>query len=95
MPWLKLLRLLLVYLVQVFMRSSEDVSRAQNLWSKLSSYSQQYIESAYVWSVVVKSEVMIYDGMVCMVCFEEVLQCPRTLFRRRFDVVDFDRGKLN
>lgn len=48
------------------------------------------LNSAYVWCMVVESEVVIYDRMVGMVRFEKMLQRSRSLFCRSFDIVDFD-----
>jgi hypothetical protein len=55
------------------MGSTQDVRRAQNLWYRLSSYSQQRIEAAYVRCMVVKAELVVDDGVVGVICFEQML----------------------
>ena len=44
-------------------------------------------------SMVVEAQVMVYDGVVCMVGFEQVLEGSRSLLGRCLDVVDFYRGE--
>jgi len=45
--------------------------------------------------MIVIAQVMVDDGVVGVICLEEVLEGSRALLRRRFDVVDFDRGQIN
>ena len=45
--------------------------------------------------MVVKTEFVVDDGEVGVVRFEEVLQCPRSLFRCSFDIVDVNRLEIN
>ena len=43
--------------------------------------------------MVIKLQVMVNNGEIGMVCFDEVLQRAGAAIRRRFDVVDGDAGK--
>jgi len=45
---------------------------------------------AYVWCMVVKSQVVVYYRVVCVVCFEEVLQRARPFLCCYLDIVDLD-----
>ena len=48
-----------------------------------------------VWQVVVKSQVIVDDAVVNVVCFQEVLQRPRPLLRLGLDFMGFDLGQLD
>ena len=45
--------------------------------------------------VVVKSQVMVYDRIVCVVGFEQMLQGSRALLGSCLDIVYFDRGYVD
>ena len=49
------------------------------------------IGAAYVWCVVVEAQVVVYNRVVCMVCFDQVLQGPRALLSCGLNVVDLNR----
>jgi hypothetical protein len=70
MPRLQLFSLLLIYLIQVLRCASEKVSRSQDLGYMFSSYSPHIMEIAYVRCMIVEGEVMIYDCIVGVVCFQ-------------------------
>ena len=61
----------------------------------LSSYSPHIMEVAYVRCMVVKSEVVIYDGVVGVICFEQVLEGSQSLLGCGFNVVDLDGRKVD
>lgn len=42
--------------------------------------------------MIVKTQVVVDDGVVCMVGLEQVFERAWALLRGRFDVVDFNRG---
>ena len=48
------------------------------------------MEAAYVWCMVVESQIMVDDGVIGMISFEQMLQRPRSLLCRCLDIVDFD-----
>jgi hypothetical protein len=43
----------------------------------------------------VKAQAVVYDRVVCVVRFEEVLQRPWSLLRCRLYVVNFDGGEVD
>ena len=45
--------------------------------------------------VVVEMQVMVYDRVVRMVRFDQVLQSSRTLFGSGFDIVNFNGGDVD
>ena len=45
--------------------------------------------------VVVKSQVIVDNAVVNVVCFQEVLQRPRPLLRLGLDLMSFDLGQLD
>lgn len=45
--------------------------------------------------MIVKSEIVVYNGVVGVVCFEQVLKCSRSLFGGGFDVVYLNRGQVD
>jgi hypothetical protein len=94
MPWLQLISLFLIYLIQVLRCASEKVSRSQNLGYMLSGYSPHIMEVAYVRCMVVEGEVVVDNRVVSMVRFEQVLEGSRSLFGCGFDIVDFHRGNV-
>lgn len=50
---------------------------------------------AHVWCVVVETEVVVYDGVVRVVGFEEVLQRAGTFLCGGFDIVRWDGGDVD
>jgi hypothetical protein len=95
MPWLQLFNLFLIYLIQVLRCASEKVSRSQDLGYMLSSYSPHIMEVAYVRCMVVECEVVVYDRIVGVVCFQQMLEGSRSLFGGSFNVMDFHRGEVD
>lgn len=45
--------------------------------------------------MIVVAKVMIYDRVVCMICFEKVLERPRSSLRCCFDVMDWNGRQIN
>jgi len=45
--------------------------------------------------VVVEFEVVVYDGVIDVVCFKEMFERARSLFGRGLNVVDWDGGESN
>ena len=41
-----------------------------------------------MWSVIVEAQLVVDDAVIDVIRFEEVLQCPRSLLRLLFDLVD-------
>lgn len=48
-----------------------------------------------MWTVIVESEIVVYDTVVDMIRFQEMFECASTLFRVLFDVVDLDGGDVD
>jgi len=48
-------------------------------------------DSTYMRSMVVETQIMIYDGVVDVVCPYQMLERTRTLLRRLFDFVNLYR----
>lgn len=61
----------------------------------LASYSHYSVGAAYVRCMVVKAQVVVYDGVVRMVGFEEMLQRSRSLLGCCLDVVDLDGWQID
>lgn len=73
MPWFELFGFFLVYLIQMLRRPSKQVSGSQDLdATSFSSYSLQGNGAAYVRCMIMKSQVVIYDRIVGVVCLEQV-----------------------
>ena len=49
------------------------------------------IGAAYVWCVIVEAQVVVYNRVVCMICFDQVLQGPRALLSCGLNVVYLNR----
>lgn len=45
--------------------------------------------------VVMETQIMIYDRVVCVVRFDQVLECSRALFGGGFDVMDLNGGDVD
>lgn len=45
--------------------------------------------------MVVETQIVIYDRMICMVCFNQMLKGPRALLGCGLDIVNLDGGDVD
>jgi len=56
--------------------------------------SQRETDSTYMRGMVVEAQIMVYDGVVDVVCSYQMLERTRTLLRRLFDFVNLYRWNV-
>lgn len=58
-------------------------------------YVRKRVESTYVRRMIVELQVVIDDGVVDVVCPDQMLERPRSLLGRLFNLVNLDRGNVH
>ena len=49
----------------------------------------------YMRTVIVEPQLVVYYAMICMICFEEMLQPPPSLLYLRFDIMKGYRREVD
>jgi hypothetical protein len=74
---------------------SQYIGGTQDLVRILSSHVKRRIRVAYVRCMVVEAEVVVDDGVIGVVRFEQMLQRPGSLFRCCFNIMNVNGCEIN